>query len=266
MNKDIDHRKADTMNELASNNLDLLAQNLYSLPPVMRLAEKDIRKAEEAARAQAIAEVDAEAKAKEKAPQEAKEEAKPTPIPNPKPETKPQTASPVSGNGLMPILKDVALAILFFAVVALGASYLTNDGQAYSPDAQSAIDSLQAVIDNQSKELSEKRKGNKDYNLLRWKYDRMAKIKVREEAKAIFDYSDYNRLILEYDRLRKEYANLEVKAIDYAKAYKELKATMGTSGRAKEGREEPQEPSRGKSVFNSIESHEERSPHSPQSY
>ena len=93
----------------------------------------------------------------------------------------------------------------------------------------------------------------------------MAKIKAREEAQAIFDYSDYNRLILEYDRLRKEYANLEVKAIDYAKAYKELKTTMGTSGSGK-AKEDRAEPSHGKSVFNSIESHEERSPHSPQSY
>ena len=268
MTKDVDHHRLATTNQLAKANIEVLARNLYALPSVSHMADKDIIKAQEAMRAEKVAQVDEATAEAEKTPQEAKEEAKPTPISTPKPETKPQTASPVSGNGLMPILKDVALAILFFAVVALGASYFTSDGQSYSPDAQSAIDSLQAVIDSQSKELSEKRKGNKDYNLLRWKYDRMAKIKAREEAQAIFDYSDYNRLILEYDRLRKEYANLEVKAIDYAKAYKELKTTMGTSGsgKAKEDRAEPQEPSHGKSVFNSIESHEERSPHSPQSY
>ena len=269
-----DYQRLVTTNQMAQANIDLLARNLYMLPSVTRLAEKDIIKAQEAVRAEIAAQVDEVTAKAEKAPLEAKEEAKQTPKPTPKQEATPQTASP-SPSGIKPILKDVALAVLFFATVALGGAYLTgNNGHADSHtgsiDTLAILDSLKAVIARQNKELSAMKGEDKNYILLSLRYKRLAELKAREEADAIFqNYADYKDLLWENKKLLKEKVRLELEVEDWAKAYDQLKAVAGANtakDKMKEGRAEPEEPRRGKSAFNSIEAEKDNSPYSPQSY
>lgn len=270
-----DHQRLVTTNQMAQANIDLLARNLYMLPSVTRLAEKYIIKAQEAVRAEIAVQVDEVTAKAEKAPQEAREEAKQTPTPTPKQKEKPQTVSPSSDKGIMPILKDVALAVLFFATVALGGAYFTgNNGHADSHtgsiDTLATIDSLKAVIARQNKELSASKDTDTNYYLLRLRYNRMAELKAREEADAIFqNYADYKDLLWQNKKLLKEKVRLELEVEDWAKAYDQLKAVAGANtakNKIKEGREEPEEPRRGKSAFNSIEAEKDHSPYSPQSY
>lgn len=256
--KDVDHRRLATTNQLAQANISLLAHNLYALAPVTRLANEDIVKAEEAVRAEIVARVDQVTADTEETQQEAKEEVK-------------QTATPSPGNGNTSILKDVAMAVLFFLTVAFGAAYFTKDSghevsHAGSPDAQSTIDSLKAVIASKNKELATAKGASADYYLLRLKYDKMAGIKSREQADVIFGYKD---LLQHNKQLQQEKVKLELEIKDWSKAYNQLKAvTDGYAAKDRGNAEQSQEqPRREKAAFNSIEGNKNaNSPYSPQSY
>lgn len=272
MTKAVDHRRLATTNQLAKANIEVLARNLYVLPSVSRMADKDIIKAQEAVRAEKAAQVDEVTAEAEKTQQEEKKEVKQTPPPSPKQEAKPQTASP-SPSGIKPILKDVALAVLFFLVIALGGAYFTGHSAAEvatagNPDSQSTIDSLKAVIASQKKELADIKGADVKYELLRFKYKKMAELKVYEQADAIFrNYDDYQNLLRDNKKLLKEKVRLQLEVEDWAKAYDQMKAIVdANSPKGKAGAQEPEQPTRGKSAFNSIEAAKDHSPYSPQSY
>ncbi|MBR1557187.1 MAG: hypothetical protein IJ647_05450 [Prevotella sp.] len=272
MTKAVDHHRLATTNQLAKANIEVLARNLYALPSVSRMADKDIIKAQEAVRAEKAAQVDEVTAEVEKTQQEEKKEVKQTPPPSPKQEAKPQTASP-SPSSIKPILKDVALAVLFFLVIALGGAYFTGHSAkkvsyAGNPDALSTIDSLKAVIASQKKELADIKGADVNYLLLRLKYDKMAKLKAHEQADAIFrNFDDFNDLLRQNKQLLKEKVRLQLEVEDWAKAYDQMKVIVDANApKGKAGAQEPEQPKRGKSAFNSIETEKNNSPYSPQSF